>query len=295
VADNPYAPSLLPGQQPNIAPSAGAAYAPPATLAPAAPAAAPATYAPSPMTAADVSHAILHHESGNNPNVRTSPQGAVGIGQILPATAAPYTLPGENLHNPADNLAIHNRIIADYMRRYNGDPARVAVAYFSGPGNVAPPGSPTPWISNKGDVNQRVSQYVADTVGKGGGFAGASHPVSAAPAAPTSAAQNFADAYKSGNMGGMLAALTQKDSDNKKSALDNLAEADKPQQAQAPQQQPMLPQAAPPPDVAGPSQQLFGQILAQQAKPLSWSSAPFGANAGPQVPGTTLNSASGYG
>ena len=51
--------------------------------------------------------------------------------------------PAKNLNNPHDNLAIHNRIMDDYKRRWPGDPARQAVAYFSGPGNVAPPGSAT--------------------------------------------------------------------------------------------------------------------------------------------------------
>ncbi len=116
-----------------------------------------------PMTPARVSDAILGQESGHNPNAATSVTGAVGQAQIEPATFAQYANPGENIHNPQDNLAVHQRIISDYMQRYNGDAQRVAVAYFSGPGNVAPAGSPTPWIENKSDSNGKTtSSYVYD-------------------------------------------------------------------------------------------------------------------------------------
>ena len=67
------------------------------------------------------------------------------------------------------------------------------------------------------------------------------------------------------------------------------------QQPAAPVSTPML-QAAP--DEQGAQAQagqaLLGQVLQQGARPLSWSSRPFGSGiAGPVIPGTTLNSA-GY-
>ena len=98
----------------------------------------------------------------------------------MPATAKPYMLPGENLNDPATNVAIHNRIMQDYARRWPNDPARWAVAYFSGPGNVAPPGSPTPWIRNSSDGHNTVSQYVANTAGK----IGSATPNASAAATP---------------------------------------------------------------------------------------------------------------
>ncbi|MEJ0094557.1 MAG: transglycosylase SLT domain-containing protein [Methylocella sp.] len=117
--------------------------------------------------ASDISGPILQQESGNNPNVAPSVDGARGQGQIMPATFAAYAKPGESIDNPSDNLAVHHRIIADYQQRYGGDPARVAVAYFSGPGNVAPPGSPTPWIADREDGNGKtVSSYVNDVTGR---------------------------------------------------------------------------------------------------------------------------------
>jgi hypothetical protein len=125
------------------------------------------------ITPARVSDAILGQESGHNPNAATSVTGAVGQAQIEPATFQQYAQPGENIHNPQDNLAVHQRIINDYMQRYGGDAQRVAVAYFSGPGNVAPAGSPTPWVENKSDPNGKsTSSYVYDVSRRLGGTGG---------------------------------------------------------------------------------------------------------------------------
>lgn len=114
--------------------------------------------------------AILGQESGNRSNIGNSTDGAVGPGQILPETFAAYAKPGERIDNPDDNRAVNARILADYSQRYNGDPARIAVAYFSGPGNVAPAGSPTPYLRDAKDGNGKsTSSYVSDVLGRLGG------------------------------------------------------------------------------------------------------------------------------
>jgi len=94
-----------------------------------------------------------------------SGQGAV-MG-IMPGTFARYAKPGERIDNPDDNLRVHRRIIDDLMRKSGGDWRRVAVGYFSGEGNIAPPGSPTPWIKDNYDhppdrPGKSTSSYVAD-------------------------------------------------------------------------------------------------------------------------------------
>lgn len=110
-----------------------------------------------------LANAILGQESGGNPGAKTSVTGAVGAFQIQPQTFAKYAQPGENIHNPADNRAVGQRIVDDLQRKYPNDPARVAVAYFSGEGNVAPPGSPTPWIKDRADpTGKTTSAYVSD-------------------------------------------------------------------------------------------------------------------------------------
>jgi hypothetical protein len=114
----------------------------------------------------------------------------------------------------------------------------------------------------------------------------------AAPAPPaTSGAQDFAEAAKKGDVGGALASLTKGD-ETKGGGLgslgDQIAKA-----APVPQSSAMLSSAAQ--DTQGSQAQagqaLLGQVLEQSAKPLTWSSRPYGAGvAGPQIPGTTLNS-----
>jgi hypothetical protein len=121
---------------------------------------------PMSLPGASLSSAIIGQESGGNPNIGTSVNGAHGIGQILPATFARFAKPGEDINKPEDNLAVSRRITDTYMQRY-GDPARAAVAYFSGEGNVAPPGSPTPWKEDRKDGNGKsVSSYVSDVLGR---------------------------------------------------------------------------------------------------------------------------------
>ena len=118
---------------------------------------------PAPVQLPEVNRAILQQESGDKDFVPVSMTGAVGPGQIEPATFKQYALPGERISNPTDNRAVAGRILADYYQRYGGDPYRIAVAYFSGPNNVAPAGSPTPWLSNKADpTGKTVASYVND-------------------------------------------------------------------------------------------------------------------------------------
>jgi hypothetical protein len=124
--------------------------------------------------------AILGQESANRDDVPKSIDGAVGPGQVIPKTFAAYAQPGEDINNPADNRRVSGRILADYNQRYGGDVARAAVAYFSGPDNVAPPGSPTPYKRDLKDGNGKsTSAYVNDIVGRLGG--GAGQPAASAP------------------------------------------------------------------------------------------------------------------
>ena len=118
-------------------------------------------------------------------NSKTSSAGAHGQMQIEPGTFAKWAQPGESIDNPDDNKRVGQRIITGYANNYGNDPARVATAYFSGPGNVAPVGSPTPWIRNSSDGKTSVSQYVDQVLGRLSGKQGVSGagqtPASAAP------------------------------------------------------------------------------------------------------------------
>ncbi len=148
---------------------------------------------PAPSSA--IHRAILQQESGSNPNIGSSVDGAKGIGQITPATFKDWAKPGESIDRPADNFAVSKRIIDSYSEKYNGDPARVAVAYFSGPGNVAPAGSPTPWIRDSKDGNGKsTSSYVSDVVKRLATSSPAgSHPVGEQKPPPGGAVARTAD------------------------------------------------------------------------------------------------------
>jgi hypothetical protein len=145
---------------------------------------------------AALQNATYDQESGYGRNTGTSSAGAVGPMQIEPATFAKYAQPGERIDNPTDNKAVGDRILADYTDKY-GDPARAAVAYYSGPGNVAPADSPTPWkhdISHdrNGNPIKPVSSYVSDVMGRMGGAppSGSQPSSGAAPGTPGITAAN---------------------------------------------------------------------------------------------------------
>ena len=107
-----------------------------------------------------------------------------------------------------------------------------------------------------------------------------------------SPAQKFADAAKKGDVGGALGALSEGTGKDGKSPLGSLADAAK-APTPAPASTPMLPQEGGDSQgqQAAAGQALLGQVLTQASKPLTWASRPYGAGtAGPQVPGTTLNS-----
>ena len=126
---------------------------------------------PASVTLPQVQGAIRGQEFSNRDIVPVSNTGAVGPNQIEPKTFAAYAHPGENINAPADNRAVGDRILADYYQKFGGDPYRIAVAYYSGPGNVSPPGSPTPWINNiqqdkQGRPIKSVAAYVSDVAAR---------------------------------------------------------------------------------------------------------------------------------
>lgn len=143
----------------------------------------------------DIHQAILGQESGGNDNVQPSAKGAIGPMQIEPATFQRFAQPGEVITNPADNRKVGQRYI-DYLSKLpnvQGDPARIAVGYFSGEGNIAPAGSQTPWIKDSNDGKVSVSQYVSGVLKRTGGGP-QSDPSALAKAGP-SQFQSRADYY----------------------------------------------------------------------------------------------------
>ncbi len=86
---------------------------------------------------------------------------------------------GDRFGDPASMQAVSDRAIAKYEQDYK-DPERVAVAWFSGPGNVAPAGAAQPFVADLQDRNKKsVSSYVADIRDKIGAPKGAMYAAQA--------------------------------------------------------------------------------------------------------------------
>lgn len=90
-------------------------------------------------TAAGVDPALLaslvQHESGFDPQAR-SHAGAIGLGQLMPATAAGL---GVDPHDPAQNLAGSARYLREQLDRF-GTAELALAAYNAGPSRVAQAG-----------------------------------------------------------------------------------------------------------------------------------------------------------
>lgn len=90
-----------------------------------------------PAYLADLDSIIVKKEGGGPASV--SPAGAIGIGQVMPETAAPYLgvspdKAREMLFDPTVNENVRKNIIKDLAQKYPNDQKAVLVAYNAGPG-----------------------------------------------------------------------------------------------------------------------------------------------------------------
>lgn len=96
---------------------------------------------------------LAWHESGWNPAAISS-AGAVGIMQVMPATAAtggPALLHRQvNLYDTADNIDMGTAILKSNLVLFNNDLAKALVAYYAGPGAV------TEWSKLSADERRYV-------------------------------------------------------------------------------------------------------------------------------------------
>lgn len=86
--------------------------------------------------------ALIAVESGYDP-AAVSPKGAIGLMQVIPGTAARYGLASDakrsieqKLTDPATNVSIGTRYLADLMVRYDADVRLALAAYNAGEGAV---------------------------------------------------------------------------------------------------------------------------------------------------------------
>jgi soluble lytic murein transglycosylase-like protein len=75
---------------------------------------------------------IMRAESGFQPNA-LSPKGAIGLMQLMPATAQSY---GADPRDPAQNVEAGAAYLRELLIKYDGDARRALAAYNAGPGAV---------------------------------------------------------------------------------------------------------------------------------------------------------------
>lgn len=111
---------------------------------------------------------------GTNPNMWKGSY--IGPMQISRATAQQYNadklFPGWDTNAQA-NRQLGNYILQQQLGQYGGDTGRTLTAYNSGPGNVSPQGSGTPYktnYTNAGNPNARVSNYIGNVTDTASGL-----------------------------------------------------------------------------------------------------------------------------
>lgn len=77
-------------------------------------------------------HSVVAAESAYRADA-VSPEGAIGLMQLMPATAAQY---GADPMDPAQNVEAGTAYLRDLLLQYHGDVALALAAYNAGPGAV---------------------------------------------------------------------------------------------------------------------------------------------------------------
>lgn len=107
----------------------------------------------------DLLKAIAKAESGFNANA-VSHAGAVGIMQLMPATAA--SLGVSNSYNPYENIMGGAKLISQLLIKYNGNTSLALAAYNAGSGNVDKYGGIPPFTETQNYV-RKVLSYLNGT------------------------------------------------------------------------------------------------------------------------------------
>ena len=102
---------------------------------------------------------VAQVESGFDP-LAVSHRGAVGLMQIMPATAAMRNVEAEQLTEPQLNLDLGARYLQYLLERYDGDLELTLAAYNAGPATVSRFGGLPPFRETRGYVEKVLNLYV---------------------------------------------------------------------------------------------------------------------------------------
>jgi soluble lytic murein transglycosylase-like protein len=100
---------------------------------------------------------IMEAESGFNPHA-ISPQGALGLMQVMPDNAGSHTV--EELLEPAVNIEIGTRYLVRLLDQFDGDLTLALAGYNAGPGSVKRYGGVPPFSETRGYVDRVLTRYV---------------------------------------------------------------------------------------------------------------------------------------
>jgi len=99
--------------------------------------------------------AVMQVESGFNPSA-LSPKGAMGLMQLMPATARQYGV--RNAFNPAENVRAGVAYLRELLDRYQNNEELALAAYNAGPGAVDKHGQTVPPYRETRSYVARINQ-----------------------------------------------------------------------------------------------------------------------------------------
>jgi soluble lytic murein transglycosylase-like protein len=116
----------------------------------------------------EIVHSVAKAESGYQSNA-ISPKGAIGLMQLMPATAAELNV---DPHDPAQNAEAGARYLRDLLLKYENDPHQVSkavAAYNAGPGAVDKYHGIPPYRETVDYVNRVLKEYEKEQLKKKAG------------------------------------------------------------------------------------------------------------------------------
>ena len=125
------------------------------------------------LSFAELLDRVIKQESGGNPNA-VSPAGAMGLMQVMPATARDPGFGIAPLANPFDPIAnrqFGTQYLNAMLDRYNGDQAKALAAYNWGVGNA------DKWSGDVAHLPAETQNYLASILGGAPPRPGAHTPV----------------------------------------------------------------------------------------------------------------------
>jgi soluble lytic murein transglycosylase-like protein len=103
----------------------------------------------------DLVRAVVQVESAYNPRA-TSPKGAMGLMQLMPATARQYGV--RNPYNPTENVRAGVQYLRMLLDKYGNNEELALAAYNAGPGAVDKYGETIPPYRETRDYVTRVNK-----------------------------------------------------------------------------------------------------------------------------------------